>query len=93
MMPRKSKVVAPVFLGRITARAIERCSGPAESQTVKPAKPKDVRLDKRFTRYTFTYFGSRLFWVKMLVFRIEQSPYQCKRVMVFGNFLVTVMKS
>gem|GEM_PF-2183188 len=42
---------------------------------LKPAIP----LDKRFTCHTFTHFGSRLFWVKMLVFQIEQSPYQCKR--------------
>ena len=30
---------------------------------LKPERLKDVPLGKRFTRYTFTHFGSKQFWV------------------------------
>ena len=31
---------------------------------LKPAKLRGDPLDRKFTRYTFNHFGSRLFWVK-----------------------------
>jgi hypothetical protein len=47
MMPKKSKM--------------EELSVVADpwNLKLKPAKLKGVSLDKRFTRYTFTHFGSR----------------------------------
>ena len=71
MMARKSKIEVPKFLRHITARRIERCSGPIEPQTEtcktdgRNINRKLTRLGKRFTRYTFTHFGSKQFWVGM----------------------------